>query len=294
MKKLLAPWFLLCFLGFASQAFAIKVVAVKDGLALLDLEGSTVQKGDLFLASDKEGKRRALLQISQIKESKAVSHILKGGLKEDPASYTLAAYTPPVKNTATATATATPARPRKVMRARRSPHAWGVLLGMAQNTMKVNLTGASSVNMKGSGYLLEGLYQRPLDGKVEVLGRFGYNTLKASGTANTTGVCSNGNCSVDIGYLGFDGIIRYAVRKPKTTFWVGGGLGFLFAVTKSSNVLDTGKISTNQKLLLSLGLDWNLDRRAFIPLQFDYAYFPNKNTVTTSQMLFRVGYGVRY
>ncbi|MFM6929056.1 MAG: hypothetical protein ACKOX6_11370, partial [Bdellovibrio sp.] len=63
------------------------------------------------------------------------------------------------------------------------------------------------------------------------------------------------------------------------------------AMSKSSNILDTGKITTNQTVIGSLGLDYHLGRKNYIPVQFDYAFFPDNNTSSATQMSIRAGYG---
>ncbi len=270
----------------SSLASAVKIQTIKGDRTLLVLEGAITEKGNQFIVSDEAGKRRAVISVTQIKDDKAIARIIKGALTAAPTTYSLVPYTPKNK-----VANATDAKGKKTKAPKMSSRAYGGLVSMAQTTMSVNLSATSggTANLKGSSFGFDGFYEQVLDGNIEVLGRAGYTSLAAKGSSS-----SGAQYNVNINYLGLDGVIRFAYRQPKYKLWAGAGLGFMLALSKSSNVIDVSKTSTNQKLLVVLGVDWNLNPRTFIPVQFDYVILPNKSVVTTSQMILRAGYGLRF
>lgn len=270
MKTLVAT-LILFFVSF--QAQAIKVTAVKNGKALLDLEGESVKTNERYLAISEEGKKKGLLTIHQVKGNKAIAVIDKGSAQ---VGYVLEPY-----------------EARSAHHRSRDKASWGLMGGYSMNSMDVKPTGGS-VSLAGSSFELTGFYSMVLDKNISAKFSGGYKTLVANGTASSA-LCGNGtstNCDVNISYLGIDALLRYTVWQNKTfDVWGGAGLGFLFALSKSSNVLDTSKITTNQTIEVALGADYNLNAQNYIPFQFTYALFPNNSTSSANQMIFSVGYG---
>ncbi|HWU44509.1 MAG TPA: hypothetical protein VN132_13755 [Bdellovibrio sp.] len=271
MKTLIAA---LIIFFVSIEALAIKVTVVKNGKALLDLEGQSVKEGDQFLAINEQGKKKALLTIRQVKNNKALATIDKGQAKE---GFTLEPYE----------------KKQSTARSSKEQKAWGLMAGYKMNKMSAKPPGGS-VDMSGTSFDFLGFYQMQLDRNISVKLAGGYQTLVASGSAssNICGGNTTANCSVNISYLGFDALIRYSfVKTNSLEFWGGAGLGFLFAISKSSNVLDTGKITTNQTINLALGSDFYISKKNFIPLQFEYSMFPNNSSSSASQMTIYAGYG---
>lgn len=266
--------------SLASPCFAIKTIAVKNNRALLDLEGEEIVVGDRIGARDAEGKPKAILEIKQVKNGKAVAAVVKGQMQ---AEYKLKKMAGGNKSAATSTA----ASPGK--------SGWGFTAGYSMNNMTVKPTGASSISLSGSSFNLSGFYQIHIDGgfSARILG--GYETLQATGTSAAASCTGSADCKIDISYLGMEALVRYSyIQNNTVNAWLGGGLGFLFAMSKSSNVVDTSKISTNQTIVAALGLDYHLSSNSFIPVQLDYALYPDNNTSTANQIILRAGYGFSF
>jgi hypothetical protein len=139
------------------------------------------------------------------------------------------------------------------------------------------------------------MYNMTVDGAFGARLLVGYETLVAKGDAPTATCTGSTSCEVDISYLGIEALAKYAfVQGSSMDVWVGAGLGFLLAMSKSSNILDTGKISTNQTIVGALGLDYKLSPTSFIPIQFDYAVYPDNATSSATQMILRFGYGFAF
>lgn len=271
MKKLISTLLFIC---ISSPAYAIKPLTIKGDRALIDLEGESVEVGDKLVARNTENKARALLEVKQVKGGKAVVAVLKGRMEND---FTLQKYTPKSGGSKSA---------RSTLSKSKSGSAWGVTGGYAMNSMTVKPAGAS-FSLSGSSFNLSGFYQTHLDGNISVRLLGGYETLKVTGTSNT-GSASH----LDVSYLGMEALVRYSfVKSSNIEFWGGAGLGFLFAISKSSNVVDTGKITTNQTIVGSIGLDYRLSGTNFIPVQLDYALYPDNNTSSANQIILRAGYG---
>jgi len=167
--------------------------------------------------------------------------------------------------------------------------AWGYYGGFSQNSMSVHLTNSTTLDLSGQSWNLGAFSERALTQSVRLLVRAGYEGLQGEGNLNSN-VCG-GVCKVDIGALAAEALAKYSFPKEKYTWWVGGGLGFLFPISKSSNVLDTGKLSLTEKILVGGGLDWHPTPKNFIPLQVEYALHPSNEIVTTKQLILRLGYG---
>ncbi|UYL07564.1 hypothetical protein B9G69_010960 [Bdellovibrio sp. SKB1291214] len=282
MKTLIAT---LILLGLSITANAAKVTKVSGGKALIDLEGDTALVGDQYFVIDGSGKKRGLLQVSKVQGGRAIATVSKGNVA---AGNSLQRFQGRMS-----------AAPSEVNKSRGkasgSKKSWGLMAGMVNSSMNVK-SSTGSMTMTGSSFNLDGYYQTYLDKNISVKILVGYETLNVTGTASSGfsgGSCTSGmKCTADIGYLGMNALIRYSFyRTTSLEFSAGGGLGFLFAMQKSSNVLDTAKITTNQTIVGSLGVDWHLDKRTYVPIQLDYAMFPDNNTSSASQMMIRAGYG---
>jgi hypothetical protein len=261
---------LLIVLSLSRVSFAMSLETIRDAKVMISLDGSTAKEGDTILVSDQNGKKSAYIRVQQVKGSKAIANIIKGRLSKPPQSYVLQPY---VAGTRSA-----------------PPSAWGLLAGYNNTQMTVKLATVS-VDMAGSGMSLEGFYERQVAGSFQMLARGGYQTLKTKGTTTGGNCQGSDNCSTEISYLGFDGLVKYSFFTSKITYWMAGGLGFSYAMSKTSNILDVSKISINQKILADLGLNWYLSRKSYIPIQLEYAMFPSNNVVSSSQMVVRLGYG---
>jgi|GEM_PF-1864633 hypothetical protein len=278
-------------IGFfiTSSALAAKIISVKQNKVLIDLEGQDLPVGQKLFSIDSTGKKRAVLQIRQVKGGKAVADITKG--QSVPAHRLQVIAGGPPMNTAKTDAQSS--TPRSHKGAGRGNSSWGLQGGYAMNTMKVKLS-STPVDLSGSSMSLKGFYATKLDGAISVKGSVGYETFAAKGTISS-GVCGSSNtadCSVEISYLGMDALIRYSfIDSSSIHFWAGGGLAFLFAIGKESNVLDTGKITSNQAIVGAVGFDYNLSGGSFIPVELNYNLFPDNNSTSASQMVLRVGYG---
>lgn len=278
MRFAITTLFLLMSFSFAH---GVNILNVKNRKVLVDLQEEDIKVGDKFIARDDSGKAKALIEITQVKNKKAIAVVIKGQVEKT--------FLLTKKNAATS-------NPEQIADSNsllKENASWGAMLGLSSDSMTVKPIATSSANMSGSSFSLNGFYQREIDGNVSARFAGGYHAFTASGSSSS--VSCSGTCSVDISYLGVEALVHYSfLKKTNFDFWGGGGLGFLFAINKSSNVLKTDKITTSQTILVSLGSDWNLSPKTYIPIQFDYVLFPDNSTSSANQMVLKIGYGKRF
>jgi hypothetical protein len=266
-------WGILIFVAFFASihAEAAKIVSIKNGKALLDLEGEDSPTGSMWMARDANGKKKAILEITQTKQGRAIAVVRKGTLEQ---GYTLEKTKGPSAAASTSAASSDSGSGSDKSRI-------GFLGGYSMNSMTAKPAGGSRT-LAGSSFNLVGFYQMQLDRKIYVKLLAGYETLSVS----------DAQYNVDLGYLGFTAQVEYKFYQGQSwDFWGGGGLGFLYAISKSSNILDTAKISINQTIVGAIGADYRLSNTSFIPLQLSYSIFPDNSNSSATQIIFRGGWG---
>lgn len=282
-----------------SWTWANKVSQVKGKRALLELDQTTVSAGEEFFTLDAAGKRKGIIKIKQVKGKKAIADILRG---KPEAGHTL---TPRIAPTKSSTA-GTGKRSRKSSDSAASSSdtmtpiasttpGWGVLGNVYMNNMtaKIVVSGPRevTVSMKGTSFGVGGLYDYRMSSNFAIRGIGGFDQYQLSGSTPLSDCSNSTTCTVSINYLSGYGIARYDFTTGPTKFWAGGGLGFLFALSKSSTILDTSQISTNLVYMGSLGADIKMSGNSFLPLQFDYAFFQGSDSVKANSMILRAGWG---
>lgn len=260
-------------------ALAGQVINVKAQKVLLDISDlPELQAGQKIFLLNADGKRKAVIEIKQIKSGKAVADLLKGQAE---VGMTAAPGAAPKKEKKPSVAGKNPSRPHS---------SFGVLAGMNSNSMKVKLSSTESVSLAGTSFSLKTFFQQKVDGNISARLGVGYESLVANGTLASGSCGGSTKCKINISYLGLDAMIHYSLGKGKWEPWLGGGLGFLIALSKSSNTLDQNKISTNQNILFGGGIDYHLNPGQFIPVEIVYGIFPSNNTASASQIMIRAGY----
>jgi hypothetical protein len=262
--------------------------AIKGTKALLILDETPVAIDDILLVLDSSGAEQGQVQVHQIKDKRAIAIITQGTLPMPPTSYKLE----PASKSPNAPVITPPVKPDLTPTAVTVPQAKGYYGGVSQNQLSVSLTNSTTLKLSGLSFNAGAFYERALTRRLQVLARAGYEGLKAKGSLSSD--ACGASCDVDVSYLAADALVKYSFYNGKKTWWLGGGLGFLFPLVKSSNVLDTSKMTLNEKIILGGGLNWYLNTTNFIPVQLEYALQPSNSIVTTSQFILRVGYGARF
>ncbi|MBL7671253.1 MAG: hypothetical protein JNM39_12280 [Bdellovibrionaceae bacterium] len=299
MKTIFLPscLFSLLLLVISTFSSAQTVKTVKGKKALLELQGTPAQVGQAFYAVDASGKKKALLKVTQVKGDRALVDIVQGT--------TEAGHTVQAKGSTSARTTGPPANkdnsttedtagssPSSSGKSSKKGETWGLLGSFGMNKMDASLTVATvkyTANMTGAGFGLLGFYDFPLSKNFILRGTTGLEQFIGNGTISAAVCNGSAICSVNIMYLSFYGAAKYIFVNSKIKIWAAGGLGYLFAASKSSNILKTDGLST-YVIVPSLGIDIPVGN-GFIPITVDYALYPDSADVKANSTSVRAGWG---
>jgi hypothetical protein len=285
----------LSLVSFSSFAMAAKVLQVKAKQVLISLEGEHAENGNEFFAINPEGKKVAIIIIRQVKGDKAIGDIAKGSARP---GYSLTAKPSSGAGSASSNGSSSDSYyERKLSQRDHVGNSYGVVGGYLMNSMTATFTGGTVVaptkvtaSMSGTGFGALGYYDYMFSPSITLRGMGGYEQYKVSGSIGTTDCGGTTLCTVDLSYLSFYGYGRWTFLPGKYKAWVGGGLGYLYAVGKSSTVLRQDQISANQIFVLALGADVRLSAKNYIPVSVEYGLFPSSDSVKASIIYLRAGY----
>lgn len=278
-------------LGFQTQA--AKVVQAKNGKVLIDLEGEKADVNQTGVLVNADNKRVAIVQITQVKNGKAIATVTKG---QTQGNEKVTLIIPKVADTNTAPADT--AGGNQVYRT--NAKKMSVVLSMMSNSMTTKQTdgvaptpSTEDVGMKGSTFGITGVVDWPVTPSLIVRGTGGYEPFKASGTASSN-KCNNltsTNCTADITYLSAGAYARYDFTKSRTQFWGALGGTFKLPLSKSTTALKQDDIKMTMTYGLAGGMDFFISNKNFIPVSLEQQFFLKSDTVSASIMMIRVGYG---
>jgi hypothetical protein len=295
VKKYFVLWTATCFL-FSSASLAAKIAQVKDKKVLITLEGESTAVGNTFFAMNAQGKKVAIIKITQVKGDKALGEISQGSARP---GYLIAPRTPGGGGSSgTASAGSSDSYyDRKLSQRDHNGNSWGVVGGYLMNTMTATFVSGTPItstritaNMTGSGFGALGYYDYLFSPTIALRGMTGVEQYKVSGSIATADCAATTTCMVDLNYMSFYGYGRWIFLPGKYKSWVGGGFGYLYAIGKSSTVLRQDQISANQIFVFSLGTDIRLSAKNYIPVTLEYGLFPSSDSVKASIIYLRAGY----
>jgi hypothetical protein len=259
----------------STQAYAAQVTQVKNGKVLIDGADSDglTQGGNYFVLDG--SKKVAIVQITQVKGSKALAKVMKG--------------TPTVNGTLVPYAkggkTASSGKGRKSKSGgATSDLTIGALLGYSMQSQSVKPASGSTVAMSGSGISLKAFGDMPVSGQLGAIGRAGFEQFAVK----------KDSASTKITYLSADLLLRYFFTEGAINPYVAGGIGLYFPMTKSSNILDETKISSTSVFLLDAGLNYTISDTLYATGILEYGLFPPSNDVKTTMINVRFGAAMRF
>ncbi len=283
-----ALFLLVSLLLVPTAAEAARVTKVKDKQILIEVESSDIREGEkYFIIID--GKKKGVVLVNKVKNGKALGNLTKGKAEVD------AAVEPTGSSGKSADGSDEDILKKKSKRKKSasedsgssssgSGHTTivGVIAGYAMNSQNVTFSNGSSLAMTGSGYSVKGFGDIPLFGSLGLLARTGIEQFNvASGTSTTS-----------IMYATADALLRYSFGETGFVPWLAGGMGIHFPVAKSStNALDVSGISSSTVFFGTLGFTWSMSETSYLLGMFEYGMLPPSNSVTTSLMTARFGYG---
>lgn len=265
MRSSYFAYIVLFLFGWSELLCANQITKVSGAKVLIQVTDLDVKSGQDVYALDESGKKKAILRIDKIRGDRATANIIKGKAKSG--------YYVEVKSKGGGgSARVDQDRDSSIKDSR-----LGLLLGITQNTMNVNLSSAS-YNLSGSAMVVAGFWDIPLSEGLFARGKVGVKQFSTQ----------MGSIKAEFQYLGLEGSLNF---KLGNTFWLGGGGAFLFSMSKSSNVpgLDVSA-ATNSFFFGGLGANFRLGRSSTIPVSLDYAMYPSGTGVSASAILIRAGY----
>lgn len=159
---------------------------------------------------------------------------------------------------------------------------------------KYTLNGNEQTStMSGTGFGLFVFAAKNLSSNWQLKINGGLEQFNASETAATPS-CDGGNsttCKVSFLYLSTSASMNYLLVDAYTKVWTGLSAGFLFPLSKSSNVFETSKLSGNYTVGALFGIDINRGQGRVVPLFVEYSIFPNSKNVSAQFIALKVGYG---
>mgnify|MGYP001561528125 CR=1 FL=1 len=264
--------------GFANAASISKITG--DKIFVDFTEGEDIAPGGRFLVVI-GGKKKAVIEILKVKGQKALAKLLKG--KADVGGE-LTALAAGGKKSSSAGAPPVERKSRRSTSGVFSDMTYGVLVGLDSATQEVTASG-SSISMAGSGFSLKGYGDLPIAGSLGMTGRLGATQFSVKGSSG--GV----DYKTDILYATADLLLRYNFGDDGFVPYGTGGLGLHFPISKSSNVLDTQRVSATTVFFLGGGFHYTMGETSFFTLGAEYGMFPPSNDVKTSMISLRAGLG---
>jgi hypothetical protein len=271
-----------------SAARAADVIQAKDGRVLIRFTpgSETIKEGEKYFVMVDE-KKRAIVEIKQVKGDKAIGQVVKSS---SGAALTGGKLKFAQTGGASASKTANNSHGRRArsrsgaMSSRPSADmSWGVLgaYGLDSQTIK-------SISLSGSGYELKGFFATPLIDNLDLVGRVGYEKFLVTGKSNL------GNEKVDIQFLSADGLFQYNFTESSVVPYVMAGMAFKYPLSQSSGGLLVEKSTIQAVALAGGGVNWNFSQNWYACFQAEYSYFLMQTDVTTSVIAIRAGLGLPF
>ncbi|WP_291516266.1 hypothetical protein [Bdellovibrio sp. ArHS] len=292
-------WILLAILVSGPTSWSATISAVKGQKVLINLDGDSVLEGDeFFLINPATGKRSAIIRVKQVKGGKALGEVLRG---RPGSGYTLQAKAPSKMSAEVAaneTQDDSAPRPTNTNLSRVLKDSYGIVGGYLMNSMDADvsykdgfgITQKASVKMSGSGFGVGGFYDYVFSPSLVGRGFAAIEQFNVSGSASSAACSGSTSCDAKINYLSMYGMAKWYPYIGKYRPWLGGGMGYLLAVSKSSTALNESQISTNSVFTFAFGTDVQLSRKNYVPVSLEYNMFPASSTVKASQILLKAGW----
>jgi hypothetical protein len=297
MYRLRTALILMTLILHSLSASAAVLTKVKGDQVLIDLQGDTeYAEGSRYLVMVGD-KKKAVVEITKIKGTKALGKVLKGTAQEQGTLAPLSGGAAAPSADAAAPSPRPEHREPRTSRAHRSSRhgtafttiSYGVMLGYGLASQSVNATKSGvteTVSMTGSSLSLKGFADLPISGPFGAIGRAGFENFGVAGTSNALGAVET-----KILYLDADLLFRYNFDIGKIHPFPLLGLGVHYPISKTSGVLDISRISVTTIFFLGGGINYSLSDTMYIHAVAEYGLFPPSNDVKTSLIAIRGGVG---
>jgi opacity protein-like surface antigen len=289
-------------LGLSGTAFAARVTLTKNNKVMIDNQNTVIEVGQDYYLVSPEAKKTAVVQITAVKNGKAIGTITRGKSSGNE-TLELKATAPISENVPAETESAeTEAASPKLFRygSKRA----SLLISLFNNSMTAKESDGQpaspaleDVSMKGSSVGITGVLDLPMNSWFTLRGTAGYEPFSASGTSTING-CDNTqstNCTTQMTYISFGAYGRFeAYRLKSFLFWLGLGGTIKYPISKNSTALKTDDIKMTGTYGYALGADYLFSHKVFIPFSIEQQTFMPSDTVKASYLAIRFGVGLAY
>ena len=273
----------------SGSAFAASVTAVKNKKLMLSLDGESASVGSEFFVLNGSGKKVAIIRVTQVKSGKAIADITKGTAR--------VGYTTQPRGGSSASSSDS-YYDHKLSSRSATGNSMGIVGGYLMNSMTASFVGGTppatytvNTSMSGSGLGALGYYDYAVSSRFVLRGMVGMEQYNVAGSITTPDCSGTTDCNVKLTYLSLYGYGRFNILTGGTKWWIGGGYGYLYAMSKASTVLKSDQITANQIFVVSTGLDFRMSPTTYIPVSVEYGMYPTSDSVKANIMYLRVGYG---
>lgn len=242
---------------------------------------------DYFILNNAEGKKLGLVQIKKFKGRKAIG-LLKKGKADKGYTTTFKAAGKKAKKAPSVVAEDQSAD-EDDSSSQYPQSRVGVLAGYGMASQDVDQGTLGQSSQSGSSIALRGLYDYPLFQSVYFRGMLGAEFFSVTGDgrplSNLSVVTATGT---DITYLTMDALFHWSFSKSKSSsFYLIGGLGILYPMSKSSDIIIEGSIDSLAIGEFGGGMEFHLNGYT-LPFEIAYYYFPSGD-VTTNVISLKLG-----
>lgn len=280
-----------------SLAHSATVTQVKGKQVLIDMEGDSASEGDeFFLINPDNEKKVGMVRVKRSKGSKAIAMVIKGRAAE---GYTLEAKSDDMdeEEEVVESKSSKKGRGSSAGNLKSLKNSFGIMGGYLMNTMSADVSynnnGAnvkSSASMAGTGFGFGGFFDFVFSPSVAIHTVAAMEQFSAKGTIANPACTGSTACTADINYLSLYGMGKWYLTQGNFRFWLGGGGGYLLALSKKSSALNENQISSNSVITGAIGGDWQLSKKNYIPISLEMNMFPASETVKASQMAIKFGW----
>lgn len=294
MKKY-SIFFAFSLLVLSHSALAAKVTQVKNNKIMIELEGESASAGSEFYVINGQGKKVAIVKVTQVKNGRAVADITKGTAQP---GYKLQAKSGGGgSSSASNSYSSSPSSggddyyEKKLSQKVHNGNSWGVVGGYLMNSMTV-VTSSINAAMSGSGFGVLGFYDYALSPTITLRGMGGIETFNVAGSNSAASPGNNctTDCNVKLPYISMYGYGRWNFLPGKYKSWLGIGAGYLYPNSPQSTVFNKSDLGANQIFMFAAGTDWRLDNKTYVPISLEYGLYPTTATVKANIIYLRVGY----
>lgn len=274
---------IVCFLPSAHAGKVVKVKGKKVYIVFDADEGGTFAEGDMFNLTDAGGKKKALIQIKKVKGLKAIALLKKGKAdKGFGTSFRSAGKKGELAETDDSSSSSSPSS-HNSMQSR-----FGAMFGYGVAGQDVD-QGSSVSAQTGSSMAIKGAYDYPLLQTVSLRALGGVELFSVSGMGEPLNSTAQATVGTDITYLSLDGVLKWSfVQTNSMNFYALGGVGFLYPLTKSSDVIVEDSIESLGVGEFGAGVEFKWGKW-LVPVDFTYYYFPSGEDVKTSLYSIKAG-----